>query len=66
MSALAETYSSIQTLVLPVLEGEQDRLSGRAGEFARLLELVGPENYLRRRKGAQRREGISARRSANW
>ncbi len=47
MSAMTETYYSIQTLILSVLECDLGRLSEKAREFARLLELVCPGNFLR-------------------
>ena len=46
MSALTERYCNIQMLIMPVLQEEFYDLSGKAKEFAELLELVRPGKYL--------------------
>ena len=46
MSALTERYCNIQMLIMPVLQEEFYDLSGKAKEFAELLELVRQGKYL--------------------
>ncbi len=46
MSALTERYCNIQMLIMPVLQEEFYDLSGKAKEFAELLELAQPGKCL--------------------
>ena len=46
MKELRETYFSIQTTLLPILEGEKIELSPKMKEFVELVEAVKPSRFL--------------------